>query len=117
MSNNQTTNRIVWGLLFVLWGISIFFDRIPFGVGVAGTGVILLGVKAVRTLKGIPTPGSTTVLGILTLLWGTLELLRPIADPVLHLPFQLNDWAIFSILLIAVGVILLGAGFLPRRET
>jgi len=106
-----------WGLLFIFWGLSIFFDRIPFGVGVAGTGIILLGLNLVRALNGIPTRGTTTVVGILTSIWGGLDLLRPIAGPVLHLPFQLNDWAIFSILLMVLGIILLGAVLLRRPQS
>ncbi len=121
MDNTQTLNRkfetIAWGLLLIFWGISIFFDRIPFGVGVAGTGVILLGLNVVRAIKGIPTRGLTTVIGILSLVWGGLELARPIARTVLHLPFQLNDWAIFSILLIVLGAILLMDELLRKRRT
>jgi hypothetical protein len=98
-----------WGLLFIFWGISIFFDRIPFGVGLLGTGLILLGLNAVRLLKRIHTRPSTTVCGILALAWGVLELLRFAARSSMHLPFVLNDWAIFSILLAIFGLILLAA--------
>jgi hypothetical protein len=113
---DQKLSASIWGVLLIFWGICIFFDRISFGVGVAGTGLILLGLNLVRTFKGIPTRGTTTVVGILSLIWGALELLRPIAGPLLHLPFQLNDWAIFSILLVALGVILLGAVLLRNPQ-
>ena len=96
-----------WGLLFICWGISIFFDRIPLGVGIAGTGAILLGLNAVRRVRGIQTRGGTTVCGILALAWGVLELLRLLPASMLRLPFVLNDWAIFSILLVILGFILL----------
>src|SRR5512146_713038 len=87
-----------WGLLCVWWGVSIFFDRIPFGAGLIGTGLILLGVNGIRFLNRIRQRGLTTVCGILALAWGALELARS-----LPLPFQLNDWAIFSILLVVLG--------------
>lgn len=113
MDNTQSLDHrletITWGLLLVFWGVAIFFDAIPFGVGVAGTGVILLGLNAVRALYRIPARGTTTVLGVLALVWGGLELARPIAGSVLRLPFQLNDWAIFSILLVVLGLILLAS--------
>jgi len=105
-----------WGLLFIFWGISIFFDRIPFGVGLAGTGVILLGLNAVRALNGIRTRGGTTVCGILFLAWGGLELLRSMPASVLRLPFVLNDWAIFSILLVILGLILLAPARRGSRQ-
>ena len=104
-----------WGLLFVWWGISILFDRIPFGVGLIGTGVILLVLNAVRSGNGIPTRGTTTVCGILALVWGVLELLRLL--PRAMLPFQMNDWAVFSLLLVVLGLILLGAVARVGRTT
>ncbi len=94
-----------WGLLFVWWGVSIFFDPIPFWAGIAGTGLILLGVNGMRALRGIPTRGATSACGILALAWGVLELVRAR----LQLPFILNDWAVFSILLVVFGLMLLGA--------
>ena len=107
MDTTRTLNRnfetMAWGLLFILWGITVLFDFLPGGVGIAGTGLILLGLNAARLLNGIPTKGGTTILGILALVWGGLELARPI----LHLPFELSDGAIFAILLIVLGGILL----------
>jgi hypothetical protein len=109
MDNIQTTNHkynlIGWGLLSLLWGITILFDFIPFGIGVLGTGLILLGVNAVRRLNGLPTKADNLVLGILALVWGGLELARPILA---QLPVTADwDWAIFAILLIVLGGILL----------
>jgi len=98
----QTT---AWGLLFIWWGISIFFDRIPLSAGLVGTGVILLGLNGVRAARGIQTRGGTTMCGILALAWGALELIRSNV----RLPFEMNDWAVFSILLAVFGLILLGS--------
>ncbi len=107
MDNTRTLDchfeTIAWGLLFILWGITILFDFVPVGIGIVGTGVILLGLNAARALNGVPTRGGTTTLGILALVWGGLDLARSI----LPLPFELTLFAIFAILLIMQGVIVL----------
>jgi hypothetical protein len=77
-SINRTYEAVGWGALLLLWGATILFDFIPFGIGVAGTGLILLGVNAVRSLNHLSTKNDNTVLGILMLAWGGLELARPI---------------------------------------
>ncbi len=92
-----------WGLMFILWGVTILIDFIPFSIGILGTGLILLGLNGARSLKGIPTRPDTTTAGILGLVWGSLLL----ANSLFHLPFKLNDWAICAILLISWGVIIL----------
>ncbi len=104
--NDRNLENTAWGLLFVLWGVSIFFDAIPFGAGLAGTGLILLGLNAVRAANRIPTRPWTTLCGIVALAWGGLELLRSSV----RLPFQLNDWAIFSIILVVIGLVFLRYG-------
>ena len=113
MDDMKTINRryetIAWGLLSMIWGITILFDFLPFGVGLVGTGLLFLGVTAVRSLNDLPTKGDNTIIGILALVWGGLELARPI----LHL----SDWAIFAILLIVLGMILLVRGLLRARKT
>ena len=112
-SLNSLLETIAWGLLFILWGSMILFDFVPAGIGMIGTGLIFLGLNGVRSLNGIPTRGSTTTLGILMLLWGGLELV----DLIFDLPFELSDWTIFAILLIALGVILLTRSLLRIRRT
>ena len=117
MDNKQSLNSmletVAWGLLLILWGITILFDFVPAGIGLLGTGLILLGLNGVRSLNGIPTRGDTTIFGILALVWGSLEL----ADVYLDLPFELSDWAIFAILLIVLGGILLARSLLRIRRT
>ena len=114
MDNIQILNRkyetVAWGLLAILWGITILFDFIPFGVGVLGTGLVMLGVNVVRSLNDLPTRNVNTFFGILMLAWGGLELARPI----LRILFESADldWVIFAILLIGLGVILSLRGFL-----
>lgn len=109
-SLNRTYEAVAWGMLLILWGTTILFDFIPFGIGVAGTGLILLGVNVVRSINRLPAKNDNTVLGILMLAWGGLELARPI----LRMIFQFDDldWVIFAILLIGLGLILLLRGIL-----
>jgi hypothetical protein len=113
--SNQHYNAIAWGLLFILWGITILFKSVPFGVGLLGTGLILLGANMVRTLNGLPAKDDNTVLGILALSWGGLELARPILQQLFH--FIEWDWAIFAILLVVLGMILLARELLLIRKT
>jgi hypothetical protein len=115
MENTRTWNRklgrMAWGLLLVLWGITLLFDFLPAGAGILGTGVVLLGLNGVRRLNALPTRGNTTVLGVLALVWGGLEL----ALQVLQLPFDISDWAIFAILLVVLGGMLLARELLRTR--
>ena len=118
MDNTQILNRkyeaVAWGLLAILWGITILFDFIPFGVGVLGTGLVVLGVNFVRSLNDLPTKNDNAVFGILMLAWGGLELARPI----LRILFESADldWVIFAILLIGLGLILSLRGFLRSQK-
>jgi hypothetical protein len=113
--SNHTFSVIGWGLIFMLWGITILFDFVPFGVGVLGTGLILLGANGFRVLNGQPARDENTVLGILALSWGVLELARPFLGRLFG--YVDLDWAIFAILLVELGLILLARG-LPRiRKT
>jgi len=100
-TRNQRLEAIAWGTFFVWWGVTELFPSLPEGIGAIGIGVILLGLNAVRSAKGIPASGFTTTLGILAIALGTLELSRFI----LRLPFELP---VFGILLILLGMIFLG---------
>ncbi|MBI5353092.1 MAG: hypothetical protein HZB50_10680 [Chloroflexi bacterium] len=104
MNNSRTPNRdystIAWGLLLIWWGLrGWLFASLPNGVGLLGTGVILLGLNAVRLLSGIPARGSTTTLGILTFVFGGFLMVNETLNLSLQLP-------IFEILLITLGVFL-----------
>jgi hypothetical protein len=118
MDNMQTSirkyNAIAWGLLLLLWGITILFDPVPFGAGLLGTGLILLGANLVRARNGLPAKDDNTVLGILALVWGGLELARPILRGL----FRVSDWdwAIFAILLIVLGLIFLARALMRIRQ-
>ena len=109
-SIDRTYDSLGWGALLILWGATILFDFIPFGIGVAGTGLIMLGANVLRSIKRLPTKDDNAVLGVLMLAWGGLELARPI----LRFLFEAADldWVIFAILLIVLGLTLLLRGLL-----
>ncbi len=114
MDTKQSLDRkyetIAWGLLLVWWGLRWWpLVSLPDGIGMLGTCLILLGLNAVRTLNGIPARGSTTILALIALVWGGVEL----ANSTLHLPFKLP---VFEILIILWGLILLGRELLKTRR-
>jgi hypothetical protein len=105
-SLNHNLATIGWGALLIWWGISFMVGPITFGLSGIGTGLILLGVNAIRMFKGIPTNRSTTGWGIAALVWGIL-------DHTLALSFEKSAAA----LLIIIGVVMLGALLVrPRAE-
>ena len=114
MENSRTSKRdyetIAWGVLLIWWGLRWWlFASLPNGVGLLGTGVILLGLNTVRSLNGIPTRGFTNILGFLALIFGELFL----AHETLNMPFEIP---VFEILLIAFGGLLLVHAF-KKPET
>lgn len=111
---NRRYETVAWGLLAILWGITILFNFIPLGVGVLGTGLILLGVNVVRSIYALPTRSDNTLFGLIMLAWSALELARP----VLRILFKSSDldWIIFAILLIGLGFVLFIRGFLHSRS-
>ena len=108
MENTKTLNHnfaaLGNGSLLIWWGIVIMFDPLTIGLGAIGTGLIMLAVNAARLLNGISTKGSTTMIGIIALVWGTL-------DTVFHPSSELS----FAIMLIVIGLITI-ASLLPRPK-
>ncbi|MGE5252090.1 MAG: hypothetical protein ACM3QS_17935 [Bacteroidota bacterium] len=106
-------DTVTWGLLALVWGLTILVAAVPFGAGLVGSGLVLLGVNATLLRRGLETSRSNTVLGVLGLCWGALELARPI----LHQVFKGADldWVIFAILLVIWGSVQLGRGALTGR--
>ena len=98
--SNPDLSTIAWGAIFILWGIIEMLPSLPEGIGALGIGAILIGLTFARRSQGESTSAFTTTIGILALLWGGLELARPL----LHLSFELP---IFAILLLALGLIIL----------
>jgi hypothetical protein len=112
MSNTPLPTRnfeaLAWGAIFVWWGVTELIPALPDGTGLIGLGLILLGVNTARTRSGVPTVWFSTMIGILALVWGCLEL----AGVVLSLPFELP---IFAILLIVLGAIILAPELTDKR--
>ena len=106
--------RVGWGLLAVLWGATILFDFLPFGAGLIGTGLVLLGMNVVRSINHLRTKNDNTVLGILVLAWGGLELARPWLRYLF--PSADLDWVIFAMLLMGLGLVLLTRALLLSRN-
>jgi len=103
---NKRLERIGWALfLIMIGGIGLVPEgRVPEGTWLVGVGLIMLGLNAARSIKGIQMSGSTLVLGILALIAGIGDLLG------LDLP-------VLAILLIIVGAsIILKPWLEPRLE-
>jgi hypothetical protein len=104
MDNGQKLNRrfevMAWGAFFIWWGITELVETLPDGTGAVGIGLILLGLNAVRSWNGVPFQRFTTTLGVLALVWGGLELAAIL---------RCRSNCRYSILLIVLGVIFLGA--------
>jgi hypothetical protein len=109
MENTQTLDRnlgtLADGALLIWWGIVIMVQPLTIGLGAIGTGLIMLGVNAARSLKGIPANGSTMTIGIIALAWGAL-------DTTFNPRFELS----FAMLLIVIGVVVL-ASLLTHPKT
>ena len=111
----RNLKRVGWGLLAVLWGATILFDFMPFGTGLIGTGLILVGANIIRSRNHLRVKNDNTILGILALAWGSLELARPLLRQLF--PSADLDWVIFAILLIGWGMILLIRALVLSRST
>ncbi len=99
---------VAWGALLVWWGVTVLIPGLPQGIGAIGVGLILLGVNAARWLSGSPIRVFSTILGVLALVWGGLDL----AASLLSLPFEMPT---FAILLIVLGVMLLGQALMRNK--
>ncbi len=102
---NHTIATVGWGALFVWWGISILIGPITIGMSAIGTGLILLGVNAARSLKGIPIKNSNAPVAAIAIVWGVL-------DTVFNPRFELS----FAMMLIVIGVVAI-ASLLKHPET
>ena len=105
---NETLEAVAWGVLLVWWGVTEMFDALPNGTGAIGVGLILLGLNAARSLKGIPIRMWSTMLGILALVWGGVDLVGSLLRPSFEMPT-------FAILLVVLGVMLIGRELIRNR--
>ena len=97
---------IALGALLIWWGLAFMIPPITIGMAGLGTGLILLSANAARYLKGIPTKPSTTGIGLVALVWGTL-------DQAFALPFG----ASLAALLIVIGLSVLAPLALRPRTS
>ncbi len=94
------------GALLIWWGVVMVVNPLTIGMGAIGTGLILLGVNVARLLKGVPTKGSTTAVGIIALVWGALDQ-----------ALALRLWPSLATMLIVVGVVVIAGELLRVRQT
>ena len=98
MDNARTMNSIFSKIgdnaLLIWWGVVMMVHPITIGMGAIGTGLILLGVNAARLLKRIPTKLATTTIGVMAILWGTL-------DTAFHPRFEVS----FALMLVVIGLV------------
>ena len=81
-------------------------DLAIIAIGAIGTGLILLGVNAIRSWKGIPIKNDNNVLGAIAIVWGVLDQAR-------HM-LGLSPWLSLALLLFVVGFAYLLAPVLAR---
>jgi len=105
---NHQLATMAWGTLLIWWGVVIVVDPFTIAIGAIGTGLILLGVNAIRSLKGIPIKNSNNAVGIMAIAWGVLDQAR-------HM-LGLSPWLSLALLLFVVGFAYLLTPLLSRRE-
>lgn len=73
---NKQLETTAWGLFLVMLGVTLFFkDLLPDGLTSIGVGLIMLGLNAARYFNKIRMSGFTTVLGVLSVIGGVVQLL------------------------------------------
>jgi hypothetical protein len=71
---NKNLERMAWGLFLIMLGGFMFIRQVPDGLWSIGVGAIMLGLNAARYLNQIRMSGFTTVLGILAMAGGVVQL-------------------------------------------
>lgn len=74
---NKRLETTAWGLFLVMLGGFLFIPKnlAPEGLWSIGVGLIMLGLNAARYFNKIKMSGFTTVLGILSVIGGVVQLL------------------------------------------
>lgn len=108
---NRKLETIAWGVLLILLGVDFFVPGllVPYGIGMLGIGIILLGLNLARYLSHIPVNGFSITLGVLTLIEGGAALARGLLGIQVKLPF-------FPTLLIGIGLILIIRVAVPMKH-
>lgn len=101
---NKRMETVAWGLFIIMLGGFSFIPKemVPKGAWSVGIGLIMLGLNLARYLNKIKMSGFTTVLGIIAVVGGIVQLLG------FH---QLED----AILLILLGVYIIFKPFFDKR--
>ena len=101
---NKRLETIAWGFFLIMLGGFMFVpdEIIQGGWWSIGVGLIFLGLNGARNLRGLRMSGFTTLLGILSLIGGILDLFGWDVDG--------------AILLIVLGAYLLLKPYLDRRQ-
>lgn len=74
---NKRMETVAWGLFLVMVGGFLFVPKgvLPDGLWSLGVGLIMLGLNAARYFNKIRMSGFTTVLGVLSVIGGVVQLL------------------------------------------
>jgi hypothetical protein len=74
---NKQMESIAWGLFLIMLGGFMFVpkNQVPEGLWSVGVGLIMLGLNVARYLKKMKMSGVTTVLGIISVIGGIVQLL------------------------------------------
>lgn len=102
---NKRLETAAWGLFLIMVGGFMFIPdtTIAEGYWAIGVGVIMLGLNLVRYTQNIRMSGFTTVLGILAITAGVLQLVQIVPEE-------------GAVLLIILGLYLLVKPFFDRRS-
>jgi hypothetical protein len=75
---NKRLESIAWGSFLIMWAGSMFvskiWNQVPDGVWSIGIGAIMLGLNVARYFNKIKMSGFTTVLGIISVIGGVIQL-------------------------------------------
>ncbi len=73
---NKRLETAAWGLFLIMLGGFMFVpkDRVPDGSWSIGVGLIMLGLNVARYFNHIRMSGFTTILGIISILGGIVQL-------------------------------------------
>src|SRR6476661_6034325 len=64
-----------WALFLMMLGGLMLVPSVPSGTWLVGTGLIMLGINAVRRLKGIHVSTFTVVLGLVAIAFGAAQMM------------------------------------------
>ena len=102
---NKRMEAVAWGCFLIMLGGFAFIPKqqVPEGLWSIGVGIIMIGLNVARYMKQIRMSGFTTVLGIISILGGVVQL------------FGVKDLE-GAFLLIILGAYLIGKPWFDRRK-